>query len=59
MTMHSDRNAISEVKASGGIKLGSVRYVLAIRSSLNRKRPEPLFNHTTIDQKTGNSRRRV
>jgi hypothetical protein len=34
MTMHSDRNAISEVKASGGIKLGSVRYVLAISLAL-------------------------
>jgi hypothetical protein len=27
--------------------------------SPNRERPEPLFSHTTIDRKTGNSRRRV
>ncbi len=34
MTMRGDRNTISEVKASGGIKLGSVRYVLAISLAL-------------------------
>jgi hypothetical protein len=34
MTMHSDRKIISEVKASGGVKLGSVRYVLAISLAL-------------------------
>jgi hypothetical protein len=30
MTMNNDRSSISEVKASGGVKLGSVRYVLAV-----------------------------
>lgn len=29
MNTHTDRTELSEVKASGGIKLGSVRYVLA------------------------------
>jgi hypothetical protein len=30
MNTHDDRTELSEVKASGGIKLGSVRYVLAV-----------------------------
>jgi hypothetical protein len=34
MTILSDRKTISEVKASGGVKLGSVRYVLAISLAL-------------------------
>jgi hypothetical protein len=34
MTAHDDRTELSEVKASGGIKLGSVRYVLLMSLAL-------------------------
>jgi hypothetical protein len=30
MKTHNDKTVLSEVKASGGVKLGSVRYVLVI-----------------------------
>ena len=34
MTINNDRSSVSETKASGGVKLGSVRYVLAISLAL-------------------------
>lgn len=34
MAVHDERTTLSEVKASGGVKLGSVRYVLGISIAL-------------------------
>ena len=34
MTTNNDRSSVSEIKASGGVKLGSVRYVLGVSLAL-------------------------